>query len=82
MVEDWKAIVESVACGIASDADEGLNAVALATAWWTPEATHRDRARWQVLWMVCQARRAAKKGHADDARWWRDKAMCALWNMN
>jgi hypothetical protein len=84
MVEGRKAIAGSVACGITSieDAVEGLNAVAWATVWWTLETTRRDRARWQALWLVRQARRAATKGHAGDARWWSDKAICALWNMN
>jgi hypothetical protein len=58
---------------------EGRKAIAGSVAL---ETTHRDRARWQELWMVRQARRAATKGHADDARWWSDKAICALWNMN
>jgi hypothetical protein len=64
MVEDRKAIVGSVARGITSieDALEGLNAVARATVWWTLETSHRDRARSQALWMVRQARRAARRG--------------------
>jgi hypothetical protein len=45
-------------------------------------ATQRDKARSQVLWMIGQARRAAKNGRVDDVRWWRDRATCALWNMN
>lgn len=62
--------------------DEAMNAVAVATGRWTPEATQRDKARAQVLWMVDQARRSAKDGRAADARWWRNGAMCALWNVN
>ena len=76
MAEDRKAIVGSVASGIASieDTDAGVDA-AVAT-------TYRAKARSQVLWMVDRARRAAKDGRADDARWWRHEALCALWNMN
>jgi len=49
----------------------------------TGESTaQRNQARSQVLWMVDRARRAAKNGYVDDARWWRDRAICALWNMN
>jgi hypothetical protein len=46
------------------------------------QMTHRDEARSQVLWMAGQASRAAKSGQIDDARWWHERAVCALWNMN
>ena len=83
MAEDRKAIVGSVARGIASidDTDEGATVVAVATGW-APETTQRHKARSQVLWLIDQARRAAKNGRAHDARWWSDRATCALWNMN
>ena len=77
MAEDRKAIVGSVASAITrmEDTDEGVNAAAR-------ETTQPDKARSQVLWMVDQARRAAKDGRADDARSWSDGAARALWNMN
>ena len=77
MAEDRTAAVGSVASGIASieNTDEGVDAAAV-------EMTHRDKARSQVLWLVDQARRAARDGRANDARWWRNEAICALWNMN
>jgi hypothetical protein len=75
MIEDWKGI------GI-DDTDEGATVVAVAPTGGTPETTQRDRARSQLLWLVDQAWRAAKNGRADDARWWTDRAICALWNMN
>jgi hypothetical protein len=83
MADNRNAIVGSVGTRetTSSDEDDGLNAVALATGSWTPETTPRDKARSHVLWMVCEARRAATKGHADDARWWSDRALRALWNV-
>jgi hypothetical protein len=63
------------------DTDEGATVVAVTTGWMR-ETTQRDKARSQVLWLVDQARRAAKNERADDARWWSDRAMCALWNTN
>ena len=74
MAEDRSAIVGSVASGVASLEDD-VNAAAGAT-------TQRDKARAQVLWMVDQARRAAQAGRADDARWWSNGAIDALWNLN
>jgi hypothetical protein len=32
--------------------------------------------------MVDQARRAAENERVDGAGWWRERATCALWNMN
>ena len=77
MAEDRKVIVGSIASAITSmeDTDEGVSAAAR-------ETTQRDKARSQILWMVEQARRAAKDGRADDARSWGDGAASALWNMN
>jgi hypothetical protein len=72
MIEDWKGIVGS----------EGVTVVAVAPNGGTPEATQQDRARSQLRWLVDQAWRAAKNGRADDARWWNDRAIGALWNMN
>jgi hypothetical protein len=68
MPEDSKVIVASLTCNLANTDDE--------------TSMQRDKARSQVLWMVGQARRAAEIGRVDDARWWRDRATCALWNMN
>jgi hypothetical protein len=85
MIEDWKGIVRSVAHGIKSidDTGEGVTVGAVAPKGGsTPETMQRDRARSQLLWLVDQAWRAAKNGRADDARWWNDRAVCALWNMN
>jgi len=49
----------------------------------TKESTaQRHKTRSAVLWMVGCARRAAQNGRVADARWWRDRAMSALWNMN
>jgi hypothetical protein len=45
-------------------------------------SAQRYKARSQVLWMLDQARDAAKNERVDDARWWREKAICALWNLN
>jgi len=42
----------------------------------------RHKARSQMLWMVDRARNAAKNERVDDARWWREQAICALWNLN
>lgn len=56
------------------DGDEVVHAIVV--------ATQRDKARSQVLWMVDQARRAAKNGRAYDAQWWSHGAIRALWNMN
>ena len=72
MTENRKPIVGSAAS--TEDTDEGVNAAVL--------TTQRDKARSQVLWMVDQARRAAKDGRAYDARWWSHGAIRALWNMN
>jgi len=53
------------------------------TGGWTSETTtRRDTARSQVLWMVDQARRAAENERVDDVGWWRERATCALWNVN
>jgi hypothetical protein len=66
MVEDFKAVVDTAA----------------APPEWTAEiAVQRHKARSQMLWMVDQARHAAKNQRVDDARWWRERAICALWNM-
>jgi hypothetical protein len=83
MTEDTKAIVGSRTRKIASieDIDEATDVV-LATGEWSPPTTQREAARSQMLWMVGQASRAAKSGLVDDARWWRDRAVSALWNMN
>ena len=62
--------------------DEGVDVVTTPIARWATETTPRNRARAQMLWMVDQARRAAKNGRADAARWWRHRAVCALWNMS
>ena len=81
MGEDSKTIVGSVARGLASieDTGEETDVVAGATGRWTPETTTppRDKARWHVLGMVDQARRAAENERVDDARWWRERATCA-----
>jgi hypothetical protein len=85
MAEDSKTIVGASTLEIASldDIDEARGGVTVATGLWIlQEATQRDKARSQVLWMVDRARRAAGNGCVDDARWWRDRAACALWNMN
>jgi len=83
MTEDTKAIVGSRTRKIASieDTDEATDVV-VATGEWSPPTTQREAARSQMLWMVGQASRAAKSGRVDDARWWRDRAVSALWNMN
>jgi hypothetical protein len=73
MAEGTKANIE--------DAEEGTN-VLVETGGRSPQMTQRDAARSQMLWMVGQASRAAKSGQVDDARWWRDRAICVLWNMN
>jgi len=66
-----------------ADTDAATNVVTVATGRWIREAaTQRDKARSQVLWMVGRARRATKHGRVGEARWWRDRAICALWNMN
>ena len=77
MAEDLETIVGSMAGEITSteDTDEGVDAAAVATS-------QLGKARSQWLWMVDRARRAAKDGRAGDARWWRNRAMDALWNMN
>ena len=82
---DRKAIVGSVARRIASikNIDEGASVVAVTAGGWTPETTtQRSKGRSQVLWMVDQARRAAENERVDDARWWRARAIRALWNMS
>ena len=84
MAEDTQAIAGSIMRTIASieDTDEETHVVTVATGRRSPQTTQRDAARSQMLWMVGQASRAAKSGRVDDARWWRDRAVCALWNMN
>ena len=62
--------------------DEQTIVVTLATGRWSSQTTKRDAARSQMLWMAGQASRAAKSGRIDDARWWRDRAVCALWTKN
>jgi hypothetical protein len=83
MAEDTKAIVGCITRKIASieDIDEPTDVV-VATGRRSPQTTQRDAARSQMLWMVGQASRAAKSGRVDDARWWRDRAVSAVWNMN
>jgi hypothetical protein len=71
--------------GAANTEDTGEGAsVATATAGELTQemAAQRHKARSQVLWMVDQARHAARNERVDDARWWREKAICALWNLN
>jgi hypothetical protein len=83
MAETRRVIGGSLARGIASidDTDDVATVVAVTTGW-TGETTQRDKARSQVLWLVDQARRAAQNGRADDAGWWSDRAIGALWNTN
>lgn len=83
MAEDTKAVVGSITHKIASieDTDQATDVV-VATGQWRPQTTPQEAARSQMLWMVGQASRAAKSGRVDDARWWRDRAVSALWNMN
>lgn len=78
MAEDVTAIAGSMTRKIASIEDTAE----AATGPWSPPTTQREAARSQMLWMVGQASRAAKSGRVDDARWWRDRAVSALWNMN
>jgi hypothetical protein len=61
------------------DTAEALDVAAVAR--WSP-GTRRDGARAQVLWMVELARRAARDGLGADARWWRQGAIRALWNVS
>jgi hypothetical protein len=62
---------------------EGARVAAVTTGELIQEiAAQRHKARSQVLWMLDQARDAAKNERVDDARWWREKAICALWNLN
>lgn len=85
MAEDSKAIVGHSTRERASieDTDEAAYVVIPATRRWTRgPTTQRDKARSQVLWMVGRARRATEHGSVDDAHWWRDRALCALWNLN
>jgi hypothetical protein len=85
MAEDCKAIVGAVARGTANSEDTGGGAsvAAVTTGELSQEmAAQRHKARAQMLWMVDQARDAAKDERVDDARWWREKAICALWNLN
>jgi hypothetical protein len=85
MARDSKAFVGHSTRGSASieDTDEASSIVTVATGRWAQESTtQRDQARSQVLWMVDRARRAAENGCPDDAWWWRDRAISALWNMN
>ena len=58
------------------------NVVTVANGWRRPPMTLRDAARSQMLWMAGQASRAARSGRVDDARWWHERAVCALWNMS
>jgi hypothetical protein len=83
MAGDTKGIVGCNTCKIASteDTDQATDVV-VATGQWSPQTTQREAARSQMLWMMGQAGRAAKTGRVDDARWWRDRAVSALWNMN
>jgi hypothetical protein len=82
MSENRKETVGSVARGIASIEDADDWAAVVVTTGWTGETTQRDKARSQVLWLVDQARRADQNGRADEALWWSDRAICALWNTN
>jgi hypothetical protein len=85
MAEDGRAMVGAVAHGTANieDTGEGASVAAVTTGESTQEmAAQRHTARSQLLWMVDQARDAAKDERVDDARWWREKAICALWNLN
>ena len=85
MAEDRKAIVGSSTLEIAhlEDIDEAPGVVTVATGLWIlHEATQREKARSQMLWMVDRARRAARDGCVDDSQWWCDRAVRALWNMN
>jgi hypothetical protein len=85
MAEDCKAIVGSLAHGTATIEDTGAGAsvAAVTTGELTQEmAAQRQKARSQMLWMVDRARDAAKSERVDDARWWREKAICALWNLS
>ena len=63
-------------------AEDTKTDVVVATGELGRPTTQREAARSQMLWMVGQASRAAKSGRVDDARWWRDRAVSALWNMN
>lgn len=85
MAGDYKAVVGSVARGTNDIEDTGRTAslAAVATGELTLErAARRQKARSQVLWMVDQARDAAKHERVEDARWWHEKAIRALWNLN
>jgi hypothetical protein len=85
MAEDCQAIVGSVARGTVTieDARAATRVTAVTTGELPLEmAAQRHTARSQMLWMVDRARNAAKNERADDARWWREKAICALWNLN
>jgi len=65
------------------DPREAASDTAAATPEWTAGmAVQRHKARSQMLWMVDKARHAANNQRVDDSRWWREKAVCALWNMN
>jgi hypothetical protein len=63
-------------------AEDTKTDVVVATGDVGPADDAREAARSQMLWMVGQASRAAKSGRVDNARWWRDRAVSALWNMN
>jgi hypothetical protein len=85
MAGDCNAIVGPVARGTANIEDTGNTAslAAVATGELTLEmAARRRKARSQVLWMVDQARDAAKHERVEAARWWHEKAIRALWNLN
>jgi hypothetical protein len=60
-----------------ADIEDAINAATVTTGRWILESTTpRDKARSQALWMTGRARQAAKHGRVDDARWWRDRAIC------
>ena len=85
MAKDGKAIVGSVARGTTNieDVGEAASVAAVTTGESTLEMpAQRRTARSQILWMVDRARDAARNERVDDARWWREKAICALWNLN
>jgi hypothetical protein len=65
------------------DNGEGASVAAVTTGELTQEmAAQRQKARSQMLWMIDQARDAAKNERVAAARWWREKAICALWNLS
>lgn len=85
MVEDCKVSVGPVTRGTATfeDAGDAASVAAMTTDEVTLEmAAQRHKARSQMLWMVGKARDATKNERVADARWWRERAICALWNLN